>query len=231
MKRTFLGILVPSAMFIAIFNLLLFVIGDASEFTASVWISYAFIHFAFLVSVISPLVTSGKRDFARQSNSSYFVTGIYFGLAFVIGLIFILVAPTGDGGVRASWLIQVILFALFVIAFAPICMANSHTNEELARQGREARFIQDAASRIKLLRDSVTDGNIIAELDVLSIAISSSPIKSSPDVRDLEINLMLQISELEELVDGNRVDEAVALVKKINRAVKERNRILQIGVY
>ena len=231
MKRTFLGILVPSAMFIAIFNLLLFVIGDASEFTASVWISYAFIHFAFLVSVISPLVTSGKRDFARQSNSSNFVTGIYFGLAFVIGLIFILVAPAGDGGVRASWLIQVILFALFVIVFVPICMANSHTNEELARQGREARFIQDAASRIKLLRDSVTDGNIIAELDVLSIAISSSPIKSSPDVRDLEINLMLQISELEELVDGNRVDEAVALVKKINRSVKERNRILQMGLY
>lgn len=228
MKRTSFGILIPGAVFMGIFNLLLFVIGDASEFTASVWISYAFIHVAFILSIGTPLVTSGKKDFARQSNASYLVTLPYFALAFITGLIFIFIAPESSGGIKASWVLQVIWIALFIIAFIPIFMANSHTNDEIARQGKEARFLQDASSRVKLLRDSATDGKIITELDFLSSVISSSPIKSSPDVRELEIQMCMQIAELEEAVDANDVEKAEALCKKIIRGVKERNRILQL---
>ncbi len=226
-----MGILIPGAVFLAIFNLLLFVIGDADNFNTALWISYGFIHFAFLVSILTPLFTSGKKDFARQSNSSYLITGAYFALAFVVGLIFILVNPDGEGGTKASWVIQVVLFALFLIAFVPVFMANSHTNAEVARQGREARFLQDLSSRVKLLRDSTNNGTIIVELDVLMSIISASPIKSHADVKDIEVNMMLQVSELEELVDGEKYDEALALIKKITRGVKERNRVLQLVVH
>ena len=228
MKRTSLGILIPGAIFMGLFNLLLFVIGDASKFTASVWISYAFIHFAFLVSFLTPLFTSGKRDFARQYNVSYLFTLAYFALAFLTGLIFILIAPTSEGGIKASWVLQVIWIGLFVISFVPMLMANSHTNEEIARQNNEARFLQDAASRVKLLRDIATDGKIITELDVLSSVISASPIKSAPDVGGLEMDMRMQIAELEEAIDENNCEKALALCKKITRGVKERNRILQL---
>ncbi len=228
MKRTSLGILIPGAIFMAIFNLLLFVIGDASEFTASVWISYAFIHFAFIVSIGTPLLTSGKLDFARQSNVSYIFTIAYFVLAFVTGLIFILVAPDSEGGVTASWLLQVIWLAIFIIAFVPVLMANRHTNAEVARQGKEARFVQDAASRVKLLRDFATDPKIINELDILSSVISSSPIKSAPDVKELEALLSSQISDLRKALDDNDLEKALTLCQKITRNVKERNRVLQL---
>lgn len=223
-----LSILLSGAIFMGIFNLLLFVIGDSSTFTKAVWISYGFIHFAFVVSFITPLITSGRKDFARQSSISYIFTGAYFVLAFIVGLIFIIVAPESSGAIKASWIIQVILFALFLISFLPVLLTNSHTNKMLSKQGRAAMFLQDASSRVKLLRDSATDNKIVAELDLLASTISASPIKSSSNVKELETQMMMQISELEEAIDEGDAEKAIDMCKKITRGVKERNRILRL---
>jgi len=228
MKRASLGVSIPGLVLMGLFNLLFFAIGDISEFTVSVWISYAFIQFAFLVWIATPFAISSKKDFARQSNVTYWFTLSYFSLAFLTGLVFIFTAPESEGGIKASWIIQVVWIGLFIIAFVPTLMANSHTNKELARQGTEARFLQDASSRIKLLSDRATDGRIITELNLLSSLISASPIKSSPEVKEIEIQMCIQISELEEAVDANDSEKVQALCKKITRGVKERNRILQL---
>ncbi len=227
MKKTSLSILISGGIFLAIFNLLFFVIGDMPR-PASVWISYGFIHGALILSLVLPLFTSGKKDFARQSNASFFITGIYFGLAFLVGLIFMIAAPESDGGTKASWVIQVVLLALFAISFLPIYFANAHTNEEGARQSREARFLQNASSKVKFLRDGVEDLSAMRELDLLYNTIAASPIKSSPEVTDLEIRMLSQLSELEDAVDKKDYEAVKALCTKLSRGVQERNRVLQL---
>jgi len=227
MKKISTSALASGAIFLVVFNLLFFVFGEMPH-PASVWVSYAFIHFSLILAIVVPLYTSGSKDFARQSNSSLLFTGTYFAVAFVTGLIFILVAPNTELGTKLSWILQVIWLAVFVIAFLPMLFANQHTNEALARQSREAMFLQDASSRVKGIRDCVQDTATMRQLDLLYTTIASSPIKSSPSVQQLEIQILTQISELEEAVDEKNYEKARELCTKITRGVKERNRILQI---
>ncbi|MBR2926808.1 MAG: hypothetical protein IKC31_04450 [Clostridia bacterium] len=228
MKRTSMTVLISGAIFLAIFNILFFVLGEMPH-PASVWISYAFIHFSLILSLVIPLFTSGNKDFARQSTVSFGVTGIYFAFSFVTGLIYIFSAPETSGATKASWILQVIWLALFIIAFLPILSANQHTNQEVARQNREAKFLQDAASKVKFLRDGVTDASTMQQLDLLYTTLASSPIKSNEAVQHLEIQMISQLTELETAVDKKDYERVKEVATQISRGVQERNRILSLA--
>ena len=227
MKKISTSALASGVIFLVVFNLLFFAFGEMPH-PASVWVSYAFIHFSLILAIVVPLYTSGNKDFARQSNASLLVTGVYFAVAFVTGLVFILIAPNTELSIKLSWILQLVWLALFVIAFLPMMFANQHTNQAIARQSQEAMFLQDASSRIKELRDCVQDMTTMRQLDLLYTTIASSPIKSSPSVQQLEIQMLTQVSELEEAVDENNYEKAKVLCIKITRGVKERNRILRL---
>lgn len=227
MKKTSLSILISGAIFLAVFNLLFFVIGEPPH-PASVWIAYGFIHGSLILALVIPLISSGKKHFAVLSTVSYVFTGLYFGLTFIVCLIFIFTAPESSGLIKASWVIPTVLLALFLISFIPVAFANAHTNQEVARQGREAKFVQNISSKVKFLRDCVDDVPTMKELDVLYNVIASSPIKSSPDVKDLEIRMISQLTELEEAVDKKDFESVKAICTKLSRGVQERNRILQL---
>lgn len=228
MKKTSIGILVSGVIFLGIFNLLFFMIGEMPH-PASVWISYSSIHVSLVIALCVPLATSGKKDFARQSVVSFAVTGAYFALAFITALIFMIIAPSSGGGVKASWIIQVVLLAIFVIVFIPLLVANSSTNHVSTVQDKEAGYLQDAYSRVVLLRDSVGDAKTTVELDVLYNVIAASPTRSSNDVKDLEMKLISQISDLEDAADKKDYEAVRELCAKITRTVKERNRVLMLA--
>ncbi len=228
MKKTSRSILISGGVFLGIFNLLFFVIGEMPHPT-SVWISYAAIHIALLLALILPLVTSGRKTFAILSNVSYLFTGIYFVLAFIVALIFIFVAPESDGGIKASWVIQLVLLGLFVISFVAIFYANAHTNEELERQGQEARFIQNLSSKVKFLRDCVDDNATIRQLDVLYNILAASPIKTSYEVQSIESQLGSELSDLEEAVEKKKYAAVQEIATRMARLTQERNRVLQLA--
>ncbi len=230
MKKTVLSTLLSGAIFLGIFNLLFFMIGETPH-PISVWISYGFIHASFILSLIIPLATSGRKDFARQSNVSYMFTLPYFVLSFIISVIFMIAAPESEAGIKACWIIQVVLLAIFLIAFLPIYFANAHTNQEVARQGREARFIQNASSKVKMLRDRVYDIEIAKQMDLLYNTIASSPIKSSREVQDLEFRMLSQLADLEDAVDDKNYEEVNKIATKLLRGVQERNRVLGLSSY
>ncbi len=87
------------------FNLIFFGLSGFKH-PASVWISYGFIHFAYLLM----MVTSSFVDDESESNG--FVIGIYFIIEFIVGLIFIFIR---SGSYKVSFVIQIIIFGLYAI--------------------------------------------------------------------------------------------------------------------
>jgi len=76
-------------IFLVIFNVLFFVLGGFKH-NAIVWTSYGFIHFAYLMLLLTPRLIHKGKSSAIFGFSLYLISVVYYLLEFVIGITFIL---------------------------------------------------------------------------------------------------------------------------------------------
>lgn len=93
MRRNILWFVID-ALFIIAFNVCFFILtAGAEQLPPSVWISYAFIHVAYLVLLCTPLmVRGGNRAAVDYRRPLYVGTWTYFVVAFLVNAVFILVS-------------------------------------------------------------------------------------------------------------------------------------------
>ena len=75
-KMSILRILLNSIFFVT-FNAVFFVVGSF-EHAASVWISYGFIHFAYFMLLITPVLIRKGKNAAVFGFSLYSISSAYF---------------------------------------------------------------------------------------------------------------------------------------------------------
>ena len=90
-KKSVLWILLD-LVFLIVFNIVFFVMGGAQH-PASVWISYGFIHFAYIMLVVTPFLIRKSSSAAVFGFSLYSISSAYFFAAFIVGVIFIAAHP------------------------------------------------------------------------------------------------------------------------------------------
>lgn len=212
-------------IFPIVFNIVFFAAGGF-EHPASVWISYVWIHLAYVLLAALPL-------YVRKTKSSHvfkFTTGnivaIYFVIEFIIGLIFILARPED---VDAPLIVQGIPFILFLFVFIWDMLHNEYTADAEERRAGEISFIKSAASKAKIIMDSASDSDLKKRIEKVYDLIHSSPSRSNSSARELESNVMMMLSELADLVDEENVDEAKKIARKILFTMEERNRIVSLS--
>lgn len=120
-KRNILWIILDS-VFIIIFNMFFFVLGKMPH-PASVWIAYAFIHFAYLTMIATPFL-AGKGDASVSRLALGAVSTGYFVIEFIVGLVIIFISPVK---LKASLLTQVVIAAVYVVLLVVNLLANDHT--------------------------------------------------------------------------------------------------------
>ena len=108
MKKTVLWVLLD-LVFVIVFNVVFFVAGGV-EHNPSVWISYAFIHLAYLMVLITPLLIRNSSSSAVFGFSIYTISTTYFFIEFVVGLVFIFL---NLDTVQLAIIIQVVLAGLW----------------------------------------------------------------------------------------------------------------------
>ena len=131
MKRVNILWTLLNSLFLIVFNLLFFVLGDVESFKTSVWISYGFIHFAYFVLLLTPLLVRKSKFEADYRRPLYFVAGTYFLIAFLVGITFILIASET---VKITLIVQAVLAALFLGWLLVHLIANEHTANSIAER-------------------------------------------------------------------------------------------------
>lgn len=119
------------SLFLIVFNLLFFLLGDIVAFKASVWISYGFIHFSYFVLLITPLLVRKSKVEADYRRPLYLITGVYFLMAFLVGITFILIAPETF---KVTLIVQTVLAALFWGWLLVHLIVNEHTANSIAER-------------------------------------------------------------------------------------------------
>lgn len=221
-KKNFLWIALD-LVFLIVFNTVFFVAGGASH-PASVWISYAFIHFAYLMVLVTPFLIRKSSSAAIFGFSLYSISSTYFLVELVVGIIFIFLK---QDSYKLALIVQVIIAGIYAVMLISHLIANESTADSVERHEQEVAYIKDAASRVKLLVGKIPDKKSNREIEKLYDLLHSSPSKSNSTVHSLEVTIVNLIEELESAISYENKDEAVKLAAEITKTVEERNRRLR----
>lgn len=220
-KKRVLWILID-LIFLIVFNVVFFVAGGTNH-PASVWISYGFIHFAYIMLLVTPLLVRKSTNTAVLGFSLYSISSTYFIVAFVVGLIFVFTKPESY---KLALIIQVIIAGIYGIMLISHMIANESTADSVARHEMELRYVKDASAHLKGIMDSIPEKKPRKKVESLYDLLHSSPAKSNNSVREYELSVLDLIDTLEGNLDKNDIAAAEETIKKIERAASERNRRL-----
>ena len=213
------------AVFPILFNVMFFLIGG-TDHEASGWLSYAWIHAAYILLIAYPL-------FANKTKSNYLfqftvgqISAAYFALELFLGVLFIIIDAKS---ITAPLIIQLIPLCIFALIFVVNLVSNEDTARQEQRQAMEVSFIKTAAARAKYIWDIAGDAQLKKQCESLYDLIHSSPSRSIAAVKELESTVMISLGELTSLTEAGENEEALKLSRKIRFTVEERNRILSIS--
>jgi len=211
------------SIFLIVFNSLYFVLGGIDR-NASVWISYCFIHFAYFMLLFTPRLVRAGKSAAVFSFSLYAVTSAYFLLEFVIGVMFIMISPNSY---QAAFFVQLVIAGIYGIAIVSNMFANEHTADAEEKRQPQIDYVKKASAQLKGVLERVADKNAKKKVERAYDTLSSSPVKSHPDLASLEDRILKFIHALENAVSAENSDTIIALAGSLETAIHERNRQLK----
>lgn len=222
MKKNILWILLD-LVFLAIFNTVFFLLGGA-EHPASVWISYGFIHFAYLMVLVTPFLIRESSSEAVFGFALYSVSTVYFLVEFVVGLVFIFVK---SDSYKAALVIQIIIAGIYAACLISNIIANESTADKAAQHEAEAAYIMQAAAAVKPLIGKMNSEAANKKVEHLYNVLHSSPTKSSTMVQTLEADIERKIALLRKAATDGCENEIIAISEEATALIEERNEVLK----
>ena len=225
MKKKSLLWVALDLVFLIVFNTVFFVAGGATH-PASVWISYAFIHFAYLMVLVTPFLTRKSSSAAVFGFSIYTISSAYFLVEFIVGIVFIFLR---QDSYKPALIVQIVLAGIYAIILISHLIANESTADSIERHEQEVAYIKEAASRVKPLIGKLSDKKADREIEKLYDLLHSSPSKSCVSAQSIEISVINKITELEFAVSSGDENKIANILSEIYSLVEERNRIVRLS--
>ncbi|MGN1304757.1 MAG: hypothetical protein ACI4YB_06945 [Oscillospiraceae bacterium] len=217
-KKNILWILLD-IVFLAVFNTVFFMVGG-TDHPASAWISYGFIHFSYLMILVTPFLIRKSSSQAVLGFSLYSVSAVYFFVEFIAGLVFIFISSESY---KASLVVQVIISGIYAVMLISNLIANEYTADSVEQHEDEVAYIKNAASRVKILIGKASDKKANKEIERAYDLLHSSPSKSNNAVAPLESAILRAIYELESAVSSKDEDAIFSKSREIISLAETRN--------
>lgn len=212
MKKNILQI-VFFALFLIAFNILFFLLSGTDNPT-QVWVAYGFIHWAYLMVLITPLLgTKGKNSF--YLNSTLYVQSIsYFCIELVMGLVIIIWRPEN---ILWSVLPQSALWLIYMFLIIANAWSNQVTDSQIKKRETEHVAITVNRMELKKLMMQTEDPDTKRRIhEIYELLTASATRQTSASVPyDIQINNHINILQQEIYAKGNNSDEILKELKKL----------------
>jgi hypothetical protein len=186
----------------------------------SVWASYSFIHFAYLMLLLTPRLIRREKSSAVFGFSLYSISAIYFLIEFAAGIVFILFYSENY---KIVFLVQICIAGLYGIILIANMIANEHTANAEEERHYQIAYVKDASSKIKELLDKINDNEARKKVANIYDAINSSPVKSHTGLMETEQKILASIDELKDAVSTGDKESIISLATRLLSTVNERN--------
>ena len=220
MKRSFMKALI--ALIVIVFtNVALFLLLD--EFLTTFWICYAF-------SMIAALITTYIEVFFARKEELIFrypVSTVTFVYLFVTLAFSLLAMLSLSDYVLFVFLVQLFIFAAYLVMLLSVFIHNSTTKEQQAVRGVDVanfRYILDKMNGI-ISKAEYTDPNRKV-LQHAYDSLLSGQIKSNEAAQVIEQNIINILNSLEGAVANKNATEIQGLCTQLEAEAEERKRVL-----
>lgn len=223
MKKKMLWLILDS-VFLVFFNAFFFLLGGVDH-NASVWISYLFIHFAYLMLLLTPYFIKKGESAVIFGFALYSVSAYYFILEATIGILFILSSPESY---KVTLLSQGLIAGLYIVLLISNMLANERTAEKEEKRQVEISYVKKTASELSSIMSDIDDAGLRKKVEKVFDALKSSPARSHPDVAGIENDILISIREIK---DALQTEDESFITNKINtllRLISERNSRLKL---
>ena len=205
-------------VFLVIFNVVVFL--TTSEFTVAFWVSYGFIHFAYLMLVISCSAMPKAKNAVVLGYPMIYLSFVYFVAAFIVGLIFMLFK---NASFNLAFIPQLIIAGVYAFLYISNMLANESTMGNESKEQDEIFYVKTAAAEISQIMNQPGDISLKKKLEKLYDSIRSSQVKSHPALAGIEYNIIIKIEELKEKVNSNDYTAANSIIDSLLNLLNERN--------
>jgi hypothetical protein len=223
MKKTLILWILLDSLFLIVFNIIFFLVAG-TEHNESVWISYGFIHFAYIMLLVSPLLVKKSPSAAVFGYSVEAIGITYFMVELVAGIIFIIVAPENWTIALSVQIVIAFIYGIFILSHL---IANEHTAASEFKSQAEIRQMKMAASELAGIMDNTADAVLKKKIEKVFEAIKYSPTKSHIAVSSVENDILNGISSLKSLAAKEEKAACEKQIDSLLRLISERNRKLR----
>ena len=118
-------------LFPLVFNVLFFLLVDTSDMNATRWVTYAFLHVAFLTLLFPALL---NKQNGEEKVLSWSLTGVaitYFLIECILAAVFLFFWYKSDSSYIVALISQVVLFAVAMAILLTGYLMNDHTRKSL----------------------------------------------------------------------------------------------------
>lgn len=226
MKQRILSVIL-GLVFLVTFNALFFLLAGTDVCTA-IWISYGFIHLAYIFVLVTPLLTV-KTDTAPMLNYTiwsqtitYFIVELILGTGFVV---FDINAPSDS--IMWPLLVQGIVFAIFLFILITNMMANEVTQKHEEQRIEQSYQFDSAVDDLLSLSHEDFSPEVKKAIDKCYNELRYGPLRSHPSISGIENDIRDKIVQLQDSILENDPESQTALARELYRRIQERNRKLK----
>lgn len=184
MKKTFFKTAF-ALVFLVVFNALFFLLCGTDN-NISVWISYGFIHVAYLTILFIPIIGSKGQDNFYLNATLYNQAISYFLVELIVGIACIIWAPDN---ILWPLLIQSILWFVFAIIMIGNGWANEVTTQSLEKRSQEITPFRNMTSELKMVSLMIKDPQVRKEVMEVYDALYYSGSRQTAKIIELDANI------------------------------------------
>ncbi|MBQ6907068.1 MAG: hypothetical protein IJQ28_01705, partial [Clostridia bacterium] len=196
-----------------------------TEHPTSVWLSYAFIHFAYLMVILTPVLVRNSSSASVFGFALGSISATYFFVEFFVGIIFIFLKLES---VKIPFIVQIIIFGFYAAMLLSHMLANENTADSIERHEVELKFVKECSAKLKFLMDNTQDAGLKKSIEKAYDTVHASQVKSNIAVRNIELYVMKLIETLISQVRSGATEQAKSTVSQIIHSVNERNTQLKL---
>lgn len=212
-------------LFLAVFNFLFFFLGG-TEHPQSVWISYGFIHFAYLGIWLLPRMLGTKHE------SNYYLSGPIFGMClnyfiieFIVGVLFIFLSMES---VTWALCVQVIVCGIFMFFILGMAKANQITGQRMQKREADIQVYRSACMEVKKLVPRASFNPTLAKLvNTCHDKMEASPSRQTAGTEQVDQSIMQTLSSLRQSMLSKDADSAIAHAEDLLALIEERRDLLK----
>ena len=128
-----------------------------------------------------------------------------------------------------STIIEIILWAIYLIAFFIVLSANIHTTQSETKQQREVQFARNQASRIQMMLGRYLAGKLDRKLEKAYDLLFTGPTGANADIELLEWDVSIKIDSLENALKAGNAEEAEKHLDELLLNIERMHQAIRFG--